>query len=250
MPIIEQYHNSSFLTILYKYYNNIQGIIYVFLINACVNQHQGILKHLSSTVHENDLSWVRIMVIILLIIVFFWTLSSFEKDIFNLTGYALLIFSYWLGYHIISQKSIYRNMPAGFEVTELKQSGHRYKNSSLTSLQKSEMIEQIRHLMETEKPYLYNELTLTSLADRLKIKPIHLSQILNEELNENFYTFINRYRVDESKKLLLDPRYSHYNILGIALEAGFNSKTTFNKAFKENTGISPSEFQRTSIRSS
>ena len=250
LPIIEQYHHSSFLIILYKYYNNIQGIIYVFLINGLVNQHQQILKDLTSTARENDLNWVRIMVILLLIVIAFWTLSGFEKDTLNLTGYSLLIFSYWLGYHIIAQKGIYRSMPPGFEVTELKQREKRYKNSTLSVPEKSEMVEHIKHFMETEKPYLNNELTLTSLADRLQMKPIHLSQILNEEFKENFYSFINRYRVNESKKMLLQRRYSHYNILGIALESGFNSKTTFNKAFKENTGVSPSEFQRTSTGTS
>jgi YesN/AraC family two-component response regulator len=222
----------------------------VFLINDLINQHQQILKDLTSTARENDLNWVRVMVILLLIAIVFWTLSGFEKDTLNLTGYSLLIFSYWLGYHIIAQKGIYRSMPSEFEVTELKQREKRYKNSTLSVPEKSEMTERIRHFMETEKPYLNNELTLTSLADRLQMKPIHLSQILNEEFNENFYSFINRHRVTESKKLLLEPRYSHYNILGIALESGFNSKTTFNKAFKEHTGISPSEFQRTSTRAS
>jgi AraC-like DNA-binding protein len=206
LPFIEQYHNSYFLQTFYKYYNNIQGIIYVFLINTRVNQHQQILKDLSSTARGNDLNWVRIMVGILLIIVFFWTLSGFEKDPFNLTGYALLIFSYWLGYHIIVQKSIDTGMPAEFERTELRERKNRYKNSTLSVLEKSQMAEHMKHFMSTEKPYLNNELTLTSLADRLKMKPIHLSQILNEEFNENFYTFINRYRVNESQKLLLDPR--------------------------------------------
>ena len=250
LSLIEQYNNSFFLTMLYKYYNNILGIIYLFLINARVHQHQQTLKDISSTAGENDLSWIRIMVFILLIVICFWTLSGFEKDPYNITGYALLLFSYWLGYHIIIQKSIYTSMPTEFVVTALKPIGHRYKNSTLSISEKSEMKEHIKQFMDMEKPYLNSALTLTSLSDRLKMKPIHLSQILNEELNENFYTFINRYRVDESKKLLLDPRYSYYNILGIALEAGFNSKTTFNKAFKENTGMSPSEFQRNPTSSS
>ena len=65
---------------------------------------------------------------------------------------------------------------------------------------------------------------------------------MNEGFGENFYKFINRFRIEESQRLLLNPAFNHFNILGIAFEAGFNSKATFNKTFKENIGISPSEF--------
>ena len=96
--------------------------------------------------------------------------------------------------------------------------------------------------MLTQKPYRNNELTLPMLAELLGISTNNLSQILNEGFGENFYKFINRYRIEESQRLLLDPSFMHFNILGIAFEAGFNSKATFNKTFKEIVGISPSEF--------
>jgi len=96
--------------------------------------------------------------------------------------------------------------------------------------------------MAERKPYLDGDLTLTSLAGQLEINPNQLSQILNEGLGENFYRFISRYRVEEIKRLLLNPAFAHYNILGIAFQAGFSTKSTFNKTFKELTGLSPSEF--------
>lgn len=250
LPFAQQLNATPFIKFLYQYYNKFQAILYIILINNRLNKHQKISKDLSSTAKENDLNWVRVMLIMLILISFFWLLSGFGNDHLNLTGYALVIFSYWIGYHMIAQKSIYIAIAADFEIDELKQSKNQYKNSNLSTEEKSKMADHIRLFMTTEKPYHNNELTLTSLADRLKMKPVHLSQILNEEFKENFYKFINRHRVDESKKLLLDPRYSNYNILGIALEAGFNSKSTFNKAFKEITGISPSEFQRNSTRPS
>ena len=96
--------------------------------------------------------------------------------------------------------------------------------------------------MQEHKPYLNNELTLPMLAEQLEISTNNLSQILNEGFGENFYKFINRYRIEESQRLLQDPALAHFNILGIAFEAGFNSKATFNKTFKEIVGISPSTF--------
>jgi YesN/AraC family two-component response regulator len=96
--------------------------------------------------------------------------------------------------------------------------------------------------MQESKPYLRNELTLQELAKKLKIPRHYLSQIINDRLNQNFYTFINEYRVNEAKSLLLDPRFRHYSILAVALDSGFNSKATFNAVFKKQCGMTPSEF--------
>jgi AraC-like DNA-binding protein len=102
--------------------------------------------------------------------------------------------------------------------------------------------------MEKSKSYLKSNLTLTDLAEELQLNPKHLSQVLNEGFNENFYKFVNRYRVEEAKQLLHNS-FEKFSITGIAYEAGFNSKSTFNKAFKEYTGYSPSEYVKRITRS-
>jgi len=71
-----------------------------------------------------------------------------------------------------------------------------------------------------------------------------LSYLLNDSFGVNFFNFVNRYRVDEAKRLMLSGQNKHLNLLGIAYSAGFNSKTTFNIAFKKQTGLSPSEFMK------
>jgi AraC-like DNA-binding protein len=65
---------------------------------------------------------------------------------------------------------------------------------------------------------------------------------LSELAGNNFYDFINGYRIMEAKRLLLDPSKRHYTVLAIAFESGFNSKTTFNKVFRKVTGLTPTEF--------
>jgi len=105
-------------------------------------------------------------------------------------------------------------------------------------------MQQIEQHMSYQKPYLDSVLTLPAFAQQLQLNSNLLSQILNEGFGENFYRFINRYRVEESKRLLLDPACKHYTILAVALEAGFSSKSTFNRTFKEITGCAPSEFTR------
>jgi AraC-like DNA-binding protein len=100
--------------------------------------------------------------------------------------------------------------------------------------------------MQYEKVYLDNELSLPQLAEKMAISSQDLSYLINEAYQENFFSFINRHRVEEVKRLLLTKKYDQFNILGIAYQAGFNSKTTFNAAFKKQVGQSPSHFVKTS----
>ena len=74
--------------------------------------------------------------------------------------------------------------------------------------------------------------------------PHQLSYIINNGFDENFYQFINRFRIEEAKKLILNPNMNHLSLLGIGFEVGFNSKSVFNTTFKKNTGKTPSEFKK------
>jgi len=100
------------------------------------------------------------------------------------------------------------------------------------------------HLMTEERPWLEPELTLAELAQRLCTHPAQLSKIINLGCGQNFNDFVNAYRVAEAQRKLADPRYTHYSLLGVALESGFNSKSTFNRVFKKLSGQAPSELLR------
>ena len=96
--------------------------------------------------------------------------------------------------------------------------------------------------MNREKLYLNSSITLTEIAQKLNIAPCSLSQIINETFQQNFRDFVNKYRIEESKRLLTQLN-QNLNIMGIALDAGFNSKSAFNSAFKKHTGVTPKEFK-------
>ncbi len=105
--------------------------------------------------------------------------------------------------------------------------------------------ERLAHLltyMASEKPHLDADLSLTDLARRLHTNSVILSQVINTGTGQNFNDFVNRYRVDEFKQQIRDPANAHLSFLGLALDCGFNSKATFNRAFKKFTGGSPKEF--------
>ena len=104
--------------------------------------------------------------------------------------------------------------------------------------------EKLLALMTNEQPWLEPELTLAELAHRLRTNTSLISHVINTGCGQNFNDFVNRYRVAEAERKLQDPRLTHYSLIGIALESGFNSKSTFNRVFKKLTGRTPGEVSR------
>ncbi|MDO7877110.1 AraC family transcriptional regulator [Hymenobacter sp. ASUV-10] len=104
--------------------------------------------------------------------------------------------------------------------------------------------EKLLTLMATEQPWLEPELSLTELAHRLKAAPAQLSRTINAGCGQNFNDFVNSYRVRAAAARLADPRFAHYSLIGVALDCGFNSKSTFNRVFKKLMGHPPNEVAR------
>jgi AraC-like DNA-binding protein len=122
-------------------------------------------------------------------------------------------------------------------------SNRKYQSTGLDSEQAQQYWEQLQILMKTDQPYLAPDLSLAELAQKLAIQPAHLSQVINSCAHINFYDFINGYRIQAAKSLLLEGT-SKWSILDIALEAGFNSKSTFYTQFKKHAGMTPTAFRR------
>lgn len=101
---------------------------------------------------------------------------------------------------------------------------------------------QMQEIMKTKKPYLEATLTIHDLARLAEMPPHQLSKVINKEFHSNFFEFINNYRIEEFKQKAFKPEYKNLTILGIALECGFNSKSSFNRIFKETTGLTPGDF--------
>ena len=109
-------------------------------------------------------------------------------------------------------------------------------------LQKAKLLK----LMSNEEPFLDAELSLIRLAELMSLTPHQLSYVINAGFHENFFLFVNRYRVERVKELLLDKKKNHLSIMGIAFESGFNSKTSFNTTFKKISSQTPTEFRKSS----
>ena len=95
--------------------------------------------------------------------------------------------------------------------------------------------------------FLDPNLDLKMLSELIVYSEKQISNALNHQLNKNFYTFVNEYRIKEVKKRLIDPEMTHFTILSIAYDSGFNSKSTFNRIFKEQTRRTPNQFKKDGI---
>ena len=104
------------------------------------------------------------------------------------------------------------------------------------------MLDGLMELMNSEKIYLNNRLTIEEVAKKLNTNRTYLSQIINEKFSANFNNFINKYRVKEAQQMLLMDSNKAFTIESIANAAGFHSKSSFNTAFKKFTGLTPSDF--------
>jgi AraC-like DNA-binding protein len=126
---------------------------------------------------------------------------------------------------------------------EISKSEHRYQKSSLDELTMTEYEQRLKQFMLKTKIYLNSELSLETLSVQVKIPKHHLTQVLNDRFKKNFYHFINEHRIEEAIGKLKHHQ-TEDNILSLAYDCGFNSKSSFNNYFKKVTGTTPSEFRK------
>lgn len=105
-------------------------------------------------------------------------------------------------------------------------------------------ISRIREFMVAEQPYLDPELTIKTMADQLDMEVRELSLLINTYFKQNFYDFLNQYRIEKAKELLKDPQNKKLTILEILFSVGFNSKSSFNTSFKKLSGLTPTEYRQ------
>lgn len=156
---------------------------------------------------------------------------------------SLSVFIITIGFLGLKQKEVFINFSSEEPTEIITENKTKYGTSRLEGTELQKCYDQISRYMEIKKPYLDTNLSLPKLAESLNVPPHHLSQVINEMHGSDFSDFINHFRVDEVKRKIQDKNFQHYSLLGIALESGFNSKSAFNRVFKNLTGITPSEFR-------
>ncbi|SHO63440.1 helix-turn-helix domain-containing protein [Algoriphagus zhangzhouensis] len=165
----------------------------------------------------------------------------------TLAGILFLVFH--LGYYGVNQskilipKHLYSpSIPHSEIITEKPSSpvtSPSYSPEDLKGLESDYL-----QLMQEEKPYLDEDLTLGKMAKLMEVSDKKLSAFLNQYLKISFYDLINQERIKAVCEKIKDPAFSHLTLLGIAFDCGFKSKTSFNRIFKKETGLSPSEYRK------
>lgn len=181
-------------------------------------------------------------------------IDEFEGVLIGFSISTLLIF--YLGFLGFKQDAVFRSVKLTHKEKKAEGIGEessetdiaeaieekKYAKTGLSKEKSEEFKNVVSDFMSHKKPYLNNKITLKELAEKLDIPAHHLSQIINEQFECNFFDFVNRYRVEEFKSKIHDSAHQQFSLLSIALDCGFNSKSSFNRIFKKFTNITPSEF--------
>ncbi|MBN1182340.1 MAG: AraC family transcriptional regulator [Bacteroidales bacterium] len=205
------------------------------------------IKEFHSSIEKINLSWLAyiiysiILVKTLKLIGTIFSLMSILTNVYIYIYIAIgIIFVFFLG--IIFLKGIYQ--PNVFFVLNNERERGKYSKTKLSDELQGKYFSMLINHMDINKPYLDPDLNLNILSNQVQIPTHHLSQIINSKSGQNFYDFINSYRIKESIELLKNDRKK--TILEILYETGFNSKSVFNTFFKKYTKMTPTEFRRTS----
>jgi AraC-like DNA-binding protein len=228
----------------------IQTLVYLFLSFQKLRRYRKNLENLTAAPDEIDLDWLRYFLFGVLAMVVIWFSQLFlqpvQSDAEWYTPVNLWVI-YTLGYFALRQKEVFP-----YSIEDAAEVGEMMHENEMPAIKRRLILSEERlsllkagllKKLETDKPYLDPELNLLGLARQMQLNLHEMSELVNEGFGENFAQLIKRYRVEESKRLLLSEKFAHLNMVGIAYEAGFNSKTAFNTAFKSITGITPTAFR-------
>ncbi len=156
-------------------------------------------------------------------------------------GSALVVFA--TGYGSLWQPELFEKAQAARAAGSGRRPLPKYPRNRIDDSEAAELARKLTAYMADRKPYRDGALTLQVLADAVGATLHMLSQVLNLHLRKSFFVFVNSYRAEELMAALDDPAQSQRGILELALEAGFNSKSTLNSFFKRYTGVTPTEFR-------
>ncbi|MCH9696403.1 MAG: helix-turn-helix domain-containing protein, partial [Gammaproteobacteria bacterium] len=220
-------------------------LIYLFLANRLLLNYRKWVNANYSDTGSRSLTWLRRPVVLYSIFFVVWLsvraidVTYFGDKISNQQYYPLLIFlsfsTYWIGTKGYIESQI---DAAGFS-----QSNRRSADDPADDAMLEAIFQEVAGVMSRDKMYLDNDLNLTQLAEQTGVNPRLLSKAINERAQMNFYDFVNRYRIDEFKRLAVLPT-APKTLFELALRCGFGSKTTFNHVFKQSTGLTPGQYRR------
>jgi len=226
---------------------HLQILIYIFFAVRLLISYRNELKKIFSSIEKVNLSW---LIIILFGFIFMWIIDlthfilfktvDLPASIYNMMNFFSLninfVFAFLIVYKGLKHPELFYELADQTEKV-------KYEKSNLTKEESLEYLNRLKDFMREEKSYLEPDLTINDLASKVNIPSKTLSQVINENLNQNFFDFVNSYRIGEAKKMLSDLD-KKITVLEVLYSVGFNSKSAFNSAFRRHTGLTPTEYKR------
>jgi AraC-like DNA-binding protein len=229
--------------------NDFYLLTYLLLTLKLLSTYNKAAKSIYSNLKDKELRWVKYFIVsgIFIIIVdiftyvydYFYTEQELNSAFVTVSFIVIMLF--FLGYYGIKQSKIL--------VPEFLLNPATNKESSVNvikmdSIEIEERISKIKEVLSKERLFLDEDLTLNKLATKVSLSDKKLSAIINQEMDTSFYDLVNSFRIEEFKKRVVSEEFDNLTILGIAYDCGFKTKSTFNRLFKLNTGMSPSEYKK------
>lgn len=219
--------------------------IYLGLSYKSLWKYRIIIKNKYSQIHQINLDWLSFalntfgLLAIISLIQNFIALAE-NRTVFMVTLVLLLIFIFYFVNKVILKALRQPEIFAGIAQNETI----KYMGSNLTPSQIEKYKRHLVALLETEKPFLNPHVSLSDLSEKLLVSTKHLSQVINQSFNKSFFDLINSYRIQEVQQILKESKDNKLTVLESMYQAGFNSKSSFNSAFKKETGLTPTEFRK------
>jgi len=241
--------------VYFDYYNNLEDV--VTLLYSLFLFYKAFLivfkeNSLESTITDyDDLRWLKwffylggVVFVLWVMSIFFNTTSIVEKPYsFYPLRLSSSILIYWVGYQAFYRYVVLRDR-IFFRKEIRKKRAYDVEASKESVVKKGLAFTQVDEYIVKNQKFLDSSLSLESLAGELNKSVSNLSKLMNSQTESNFSDYINKYRVEEAKKLLSDNEYSGYTIVAIGLECGFNSKSAFYSAFKKFTNVTPTIYKK------
>jgi AraC-like DNA-binding protein len=243
-------HDDNYVfRMIFSFANFVSWLVYIPSAIMYVHKHRMHLRNEQSSIDKNEnLGWVLfvsvfyvvycILSLLLTIIVYYGDFYLLFPHVFNYS--ALLFIVYVLGFYGLYQ----RKLPQVLLVA--KSVKMPYQNSTLSDETKESISKILVEYVEARKAYLNPQLSMDMLSAEIRIPKYQITEVLNMVIGQNFFRFINSYRIEAVKQMLADPK-NHFSIEAIGFECGFASKTAFYSVFKNFTGLTPLAY-RESLR--
>lgn len=249
---IEFYNNyySNIETKISLIYGLLVSIVYlVFIFVELKKYKELLLENYSSIINYNykwlfQLASISVVLISLSLIKSIYKLFGSDEEILDvmriITTLVLLGYLCWIVLKSLYQPELFRGIDTKHQLVKnfLEEKAKDTKEEVL------EEVSVVKKFMEEERPYLNSSLTIHNLANQMNIPYRDLSILINHNIGQHFFEFVNGYRINRAKEILENPENKKLTVLEILYEVGFNSKSSFNTEFKKQTGLTPTQYRK------